>query len=138
MKRGKADVIMMVVVVVGDDDDMNGFYRPPKNFLTPWRNGLPLPPFLVVLVLLGGCPCDGRTIVTRSSYVAWVSRGFWPKRPKAQGAVGVAGKREKEGTLEDIVDEEDWCFLEVGKEVGLCDHPRIEVYISSQFRTRFG
>jgi hypothetical protein len=94
--------MMMVVVVV-----MN-VYWPPKNLLKPWKNELRLP-----LVRSGRRPCDGRTIATKSSYVAWVSRGFWPKRPKAQGAVVDVGKREKGVTLEDIVVKLriDWYFL---------------------------
>jgi len=38
----------------------------------------------------------------RSSYAAWVSRGFWPKKPKAHGAVGAVMKTEKDDcTLEE-------------------------------------
>jgi hypothetical protein len=40
----------------------------------------------------------------RSSYVACVSRGFWPKRPKAHGAAVAVGNREKEAG---ILDEEE-------------------------------
>jgi hypothetical protein len=45
---------------------------------------------------------DGRAKmrVAKSSYFAWVSRGFWPKRPKAHGAAVDVGKREK-GAEED-------------------------------------
>jgi len=58
----------------------------------------------MLLVLLRVRPFDGRVMTAaRSSYVAWVSRGFWPKRPKAQGAVVEVGKKEKGVTLEDIV-----------------------------------
>ena len=41
----------------------------------------------------------------KSSYFAWLSRGSWPKRPKAHGAVVEVGKNEKEDMLllEDIV-----------------------------------
>jgi len=43
----------------------------------------------------------------RSSYVACVSRGFWPKRPKAHGAAVAVGNREKEVG---ILDEEEDIF----------------------------
>ena len=46
--------------------------------------------------------------------MAWVSRGSWPKRPKAQGAVVEAGKKEKGVTFEDIVSLR---CLWVGKEM---------------------
>ncbi len=39
--------------------------------------------------------------VARSSYLAWDSRGSWPKRPKAHGAAVDVGNREKEAILED-------------------------------------
>jgi hypothetical protein len=35
--------------------------------------------------------------------VVWASRGFWPKRPKAQGAAVEVGKKEKGVMFEDIV-----------------------------------
>jgi hypothetical protein len=35
-------------------------------------------------------------IAARSSYLAWDSRGSWPKRLKANGAVVEVGNREKE------------------------------------------
>jgi len=40
---------------------------------------------------------DGRANISeaRSSYAAWVSRGCWPKRPKAHGAAVDVGNREK-------------------------------------------
>ena len=45
----------------------------------------------------GGADEDGRANIrdARSSYAAWVSRGFWPKRPKAHGAAVDVGNREK-------------------------------------------
>ena len=45
---------------------------------------------------------DGRAKmrVAKSSYFAWVSRGFWPKRPKAHGAAVDVGNKEK-GAEED-------------------------------------
>lgn len=60
------------------------------------------PPTL--LVLLRARSFDGRVITeARSSYVAWASRGFWPKRLKAQGAAVEVGKKEKGVMFEDIV-----------------------------------
>jgi hypothetical protein len=46
---------------------------------------------------------DGRANIrdARSSYAAWVSRGFWPKRPKAHGAAVDVGNREKGAEEED-------------------------------------
>jgi len=53
------------------------------------------------------CDCDedddeGRVSmrVPNSSYFVWVSRGFWPKRPKAHGPAVDVGNREK-GAEED-------------------------------------
>ena len=50
---------------------------------------------------------DGRANIrdARSSYAACVSRGFWPKRPKAQGAAVDVGNREKDAGMlgEDIL-----------------------------------
>jgi hypothetical protein len=46
----------------------------------------------------------------KSSYFAWLSRGSWPKRPKAHGAVVEVGKNEKE---EDIV-------VKKKKRAGIC------------------
>ena len=60
------------------------------------------PPTL--LVLLRARSFDERVITeARSSYVAWASRGFWPKRLKAQGAAVEVGKKEKGVMFEDIV-----------------------------------
>jgi hypothetical protein len=92
----------VAVAVIGCDGV--DFYRTPKNLLKLTRRELPLPPLLVTLwdgVVVG--PCDGRDmmIAARSSYVAWVSRGSWPKRPKAHGAAVDVGNREKEVTADD-------------------------------------
>jgi hypothetical protein len=47
----------------------------------------------------------------RSSYLAWDSRGSWPKRPKAHGAAVEVGNREKEEDEVDISDSAAvvWC-----------------------------
>jgi len=44
-------------------------------------------------------------IAARSSYIAWDSRGSWPKRPKAHGAAVEVGNSEKEEATEE--DEDD-------------------------------
>jgi hypothetical protein len=64
----------------------------------------------------------------RSSYLAWDSRGSWPKRPKAHGAAVDVGNREKE---EAILEREDDIYVilliwsgvvrgRLGDWVGLC------------------
>jgi hypothetical protein len=50
-------------------------------------------------------------MAARSSYVAWVSRGSWPKRPKAHGAAVDVGNREKEDTAK--LEDEDISFFRV-------------------------
>jgi hypothetical protein len=48
---------------------------------------------------------DGRARMrlARSSYFAWVSRGFWPKRPKAHGAAVDVGNKEKGAELDEDI-----------------------------------
>jgi len=62
----------------------------------------------LALRVVGSLRDDGegraRMSEAKSSYVACVSRGFWPKRPKAHGAAVAVGKREKEAG---ILDEEE-------------------------------
>jgi len=99
-------------------------YRPPKNLLK-----LPMNELLLVLLALGEVgaaavrPCDegrARMRVARSSYVACVSRGFWPKRPNAHGAVVDVGKKEENGAGED-----DIATLFMLGGFGWCDWPRL-------------
>jgi hypothetical protein len=105
-------------------------YKPPKNLLKLTTSELPLEPVvLVLLVRLGEEEEEEEEVdmrVARSSYLAWDSRGSWPKRPKAHGAAVDVGNREKE---EAILEREDdiyviW-FCGVGGDdwgdwVGLC------------------
>jgi|SRR5712675_1310130 len=85
-------------------------YRPPKNFLKLPMNELPLALLALGVVAAAAVrPCDegrARMRVARSSYVACVSRGFWPKRPNAHGVAVDVGKKEENGA-----EEEDICFL---------------------------
>ncbi len=64
---------------------------------------------LVDVVRLGevvGCGGARETMIAaRSSYIAWDSRGSWPKRPKAHGAAVEVGNSEKEEATEE--DEDD-------------------------------
>ena len=62
---------------------------------------------------------DGRANISeaRSSYAAWVSRGCWPKRPKAHGAAVDVGNREKGACM---LEEEDILACCVGVYVFLC------------------
>lgn len=57
-------------------------------------------------------------IAARSSYLAWDSRGSWPKRLKANGAAVEVGNREKEdegeGEDEDDIYERLFCYCGVG------------------------
>ncbi|KAH9966088.1 hypothetical protein BC827DRAFT_794065 [Russula dissimulans] len=100
----------------GDDDDeeeggrvqrallceliMN--YRALKNLLKLPMNELPLALLALDVVAAPAAavrPCDegrARMSVARSSYVACVSRGFWPKRPNAHGAAVDVGKKEED------------------------------------------
>jgi hypothetical protein len=69
--------------------------------------------------------------VARSSYLAWDSRGSWPKSPKAHGAAVDVGNREKEEVTEGILEDEDgiydyaavvWCgvvWCAVGGTIGV-------------------
>ena len=75
----------------------------------------------------GNDDADGRANIrdARSSYAAWVSRGFWPNRPKAHGAAVDVGNREK-GVEED---EEDMLALRVCYFCAFC----VLLYILSRF-----
>jgi len=66
--------------------------------------------------------------VARSSYLAWDSRGSWPKSPKAHGAAVDVGNREKEEVTEGILEDEDgiydsaavvWCGVQLAGRLGL-------------------
>jgi len=56
---------------------------------------------------------DGRARmrVARSSYFAWVSRGFWPKKPKAHGAAVDVGNKEKGAELDEDISGVVTCCL---------------------------
>lgn len=94
-------------------------YKPPKNLLKLTSSELPLDPepVLILLVRLG----EVEEVVeeeedmraARSSYLAWDSRGSWPKRPKAHGAAVEVGNREKEDDEDDIYDSAAvvWCSV---------------------------
>jgi len=64
---------------------------------------------------------DGRAKmrVAKSSYFAWVSRGFWPKRPKAHGAAVDVGNREKGAEEDEDILERFGCLVLV--ELCVCD-----------------
>lgn len=82
---------------------------------------MPLEPVLFVLVRWGEGGEEGVDMraAARSSYLAWDSRGSWPKRPKAHGAAVDVGNREKEEVTEGILEREDdiydfcrlWCRM---------------------------
>jgi len=57
-------------------------------------------------------------IAARSSYLAWVSRGSWPKRPKAHGAAVDVGNREKEVTAEEDISFSR-CVVGIGIGIGI-------------------
>jgi len=82
-------------------------YRPPKNLLRLRTNEFPFEPVLLLLVRLveEAVECPREMIVARSSYIAWDSRGSWPKRPKAHGAAVDVGNSEKEEVM--LEDEDD-------------------------------
>jgi len=81
-------------------------YKPAKNLLKLTTNELPLkPPVLLLSVCSEEEGVDHR--VASSSYLAWDSRGSWPKRPKAHGAPVDVGNREKEEVTTEEEDEED-------------------------------
>jgi len=79
-------------------------YRLRKKSLNVWTSDSELLP-AVALDVVSFCAArsgddddgDGRANISeaRSSYAAWVSRGCWPKRPKAHGAAVDVGNREK-------------------------------------------
>lgn len=99
-----------VAVIGGGITERVGFgysfqtYKLAKNLLKLTTKELPLlEPVLLLLVRLGEEVVDNRT--ARSSYLAWDSRGSWPKRPKAHGAAVEVGNREKEGAI--LEDEDD-------------------------------
>lgn len=80
-------------------------YKPPKNLLKLTTSELPLeePVAPVLLVRLGEGEEAADMRAARSSYLAWDSRGSWPKRPKAHGAAVDVGNREKEEEGEDDI-----------------------------------
>jgi hypothetical protein len=84
-------------------------YKPPKNLLKLTSSELPLEPepVLILLVRFGEGEVEEEGVdmrAARSSYLAWDSRGSWPKRPKAHGAAVEVGNREKEEDEVDIYD----------------------------------
>ena len=85
----------------GGFPDRFSLYKTPKNLLKLMTNELLLllssEPVLLLLVCLGEEPEEEPDMraAARSSYLAWDSRGSWPKRPKAHGAAVDVGKREK-------------------------------------------
>jgi hypothetical protein len=69
---------------------------------------LPLEPVLLLLVRLEEeVECPYEMMAAKSWYVAWESRGSWPKRLKAHGAVVDVGNREKEDDAMLGDDEDD-------------------------------
>lgn len=81
-------------------------YKPPKNLLKLTTRELPpkLEPVLFRLVRLWeGVEVVEDMRVARSSYLAWDSRGSWPKRLKANGAAVEVGNRENEE--EEVIEE---------------------------------
>lgn len=87
--------------------EFSNIYRPPKNLLKVMMSELPstleLEPVLLLLTRLGVDVEEEEDMrAASSSYLAWDSRGSWPKRPKAHGDVVEVGKREKEEGEDDI------------------------------------
>jgi hypothetical protein len=109
-------VVAVAVAVIENDDGIAGrrgfffhIYKPPKNLLKLTTSELPLEPVLVLLVRLGEEEEEEVDMrAARSSYLAWDSRGSWPKRPKAHGAAVDVGNREKE---EAILEREDDIYV---------------------------
>ncbi len=85
-----------------------GIYKPPKNLLK--LSTSELPPVLLLLIRLGEEGEEEEEVVdmraARSSYLAWDSRGSWPKRLNANGAAVDVGNRENEEEEEEEEDTE--------------------------------
>jgi len=64
---------------------------------------LPSEPVLLLLVRFGEEEEGVDMRAARSSYLAWDSRGSWPKRPKAHGAAVEVGNREKEEDVTEAI-----------------------------------
>jgi hypothetical protein len=111
--------------------DSNSVHRLRKNVLKVWMNesDLPLAPCSVVSSSSVVLPCDdivddddddedddgerAKMRVAKSSYFAWESRGFWPKRPKAHGAVVDVGNKEKGAEEDEDILERFGCCVRV-------------------------